>query len=170
MQVNNVKYFDLNALPPHAPSILIEGASRFAKYWLSAGTALGLYRDNDLIEGDTDIDIAMIGYDGIEKEIRGKMADYELLRTTHHEDKPMQLAYRKNEVIFDIYIHWPEGDNYVNYGERGKQIMPARIYKQAMKLPTKYGDFYFPDPIEEYLTIRYGSDWHIPQRIKPHYV
>ena len=33
------------------------------KYWISAGTLLGIYRDNDFLKDDTDIDIEITSDD-----------------------------------------------------------------------------------------------------------
>lgn len=147
--------------------ILIEGTSKLSMpYWLSAGTALGLYRDKDFIQGDTDIDVAMVGYDGIEQDLMRDLGEYLMFRRVALGDKLMQLAFKAKGVIFDVYIHWEDEDNYVNIAGSGKTIMPKRIY-DTVKVETKYGTFPFPNPPEEYFEIRYGKDWRTPQDKKP---
>lgn len=144
-----------------------EVAKKFDNYWISAGTALGLYRDGDFIKGDTDIDIAMEGHDDIEQEVRSKMEGYGMVREMYHNGKVMQLAFHKDGVLVDIYFHWPEGENLVNHADRGRTIVPAEVYRKTKKIKTKYGILPFPNPPEKYFEIRYGKDWKVPQDKKP---
>lgn len=164
--VTNYPCLKIEPLNEYAVEILNEAITLKREFWMSAGTALGLYRDGDFIEGDTDIDIAMKGYDGIDKEILDTFQGFELARSAYCQGKPMQLALIKKGVILDIYFHWEEGENYVNYNDNGKTIMPKEIYTPVM-LDTKYGKLPFPNPPERYFEIRYGADWKIPQDKKP---
>ena len=165
MEVRHLRSFSVQPMGDNAEQVL-KKAVDFLKvpYWMSAGTALGLYRDGDFVPGDTDIDIALVGYDGIEKD----MPPFELIRTVYHEGKPQQLAYMEDGIIFDVYIHWSEGDDYVNYNERGKQRMPKWMYDEQTFIETKYGRLPFPKDPEKYFEIRYG-DWQTPQNKKAHY-
>ena len=168
MEVTNLKPFKLEPIDKElAGKVLLEGVSKLnIPYWVSAGTALGLYRDKDFIDGDTDIDIAMVGFEGIDKSIKERL-DFEEIRNVYHEGRPQQIALRKDGIIFDIYIHWQEGDDYVNYGESGRQRMPLYMYNDLKTINTKYGELNFPSNPEEYFRIRYGEDWSIPQNKKP---
>ena len=170
MEVKNLKSFRIGAIDKQvAGETLIEGIVALnLPYWVSAGTALGLYRDKEFIDGDTDVDIAMIGFEGIDTFIRERLVGFDEIRNVYHEGKPQQLAFMKNNTIFDIYLHWQENDTYVNYGEMGKQVMPVYMYSSLKKLDTKYGELNFPSDPEEYFKIRYG-DWQIPQNKKAHY-
>lgn len=166
MEVKNLRPFIIEPLDKDKVGDVLKDAIRKlnAPYWVSAGTALGLYRDGDFVPGDTDIDIALVGYDGIEKD----MPLFELIRTVYHEGKPQQLAYMDGGIIFDVYIHWSEGDDYVNYNERGKQRMPKWMYDEQTFIETKYGKLPFPKDPEKYFEIRYG-DWKTPQNKKANY-
>jgi hypothetical protein len=165
MEVKNNRNFQILPLNENAEKVLREATEQLkVKYWMSAGTALGLYRDKDFVEGDTDIDIALVGYEGVEKDL----LDWEIIRTVYHEGKPQQIAYVKDGVIFDVYIHWLEGDDYVNYGESGKQRMVKWMYDEQVILETKYGLLPFPKDPEKYFEIRYG-DWKVKQDKKANY-
>lgn len=61
--------------------------------WISAGTALAIYRDGKLIEADTDIDVAIYGKDYTEK-IAQKFfeKDFNLIRAADKNNKPQQRA------------------------------------------------------------------------------
>lgn len=172
MEVRNHKPFKLEPIDKEiAGRIFIEGIGKLdMPYWVSAGTALGLYRDKDFIDGDTDVDIAMIGYDGIDEDIRKRLTGFEPIRDVYHEGKPQQLAFIKEGIIFDIYIHHKQGEEYLNYGDRGIQKMPAYMYEETKVYVTKYGDIDFPNNPEEYFKIRYGDDWQTPQNKKPNFV
>jgi hypothetical protein len=169
MEVKNLKSFRTDPIDKDiAGKVLIDGINKLnLPYWVSAGTALGLYRDKDFIDGDTDVDIAMIGFEGIDNIIRESLG-FEEIRNVYHEGKPQQLAFRSNDIIFDIYIHWQENNDYVNYGEMGKQRMPVYMYSNLKSITTKYGNLNFPSDPEEYFKIRYG-DWQTPQSKKAHY-
>lgn len=167
MEIINHKPFQLKPLPDNAGEVLSEVTKRLQfNFWLSAGTALGLYRDGDLIANDTDLDVAVVGWEGIGEAIKEQVG-WEVLREVNYQGKPQQIAFIKDELIFDVYIHWPEGDNMVNYGESGKQVMPKWMYNSLKWKDTKYGLMPFPSDPEAYFKIRYGDDWQTPQEKKP---
>lgn len=138
--------------------------------WVSAGTALGLYRGDGLIEGDTDLDVAMLGFEGVEERLHRILlpAGFTHIRSVHCDGLPMQLAYMARDTIFDIYLHWPEGDSYVNRVPAGKTVMPRSMYDRLIDLPTPLGTFAFPGDIEGYLSKRYGN-WRVPSASKSAY-
>lgn len=166
MEVKNHKPFSVQPMNLDNAKAVLEKAIKHlkVKFWMSAGTALGLYRDGDFIEGDTDIDIALLGYKGIENDL----FNWDIIRTVYHEGKPQQIAYMEDGVIFDVYIHWAEGDDYVNYNERGKQKMPKWMYDEQVMIDTKYGQLPFPKDPKKYFKIRYG-DWQVKQNKKANY-
>lgn len=147
---------------------IFEDIKRLKKpFWVSAGTLLGFFRDGDLIEGDTDVDIALEGFDGVENYILETFKDYEVVRTVHNDDKVMQIALYKNENLLDVYIHWVKGENLENIGESGITRMNKNILRNTELFPTKFGFLPFPKQTEKYLKIRYGADWQIKQDKKP---
>lgn len=172
MILNNVRGFCLKPLDDKAPDVLKAGIENIKgfDYWVSAGTVLGFYRDKDFIKGDTDIDVEMLN-DGISKQdIIKAMKGFELIREIEHEGKPQQLAFIKNEVIFDIYFYKVVGDNIVNENEHGTMKVPYKFVKDLKQIKTKYGSFPAPSPIEEYLEYRYGKDWKTPSNKKGIYL
>lgn len=159
MEVKNHKHFTLKPLDKQkAGEVLQEVVKKLPRYWVSAGTALGLYRDKDFITGDTDIDVEMFGEDAVD-------LDYPLIRTVTHEGKIQQRAYMINDTIFDIYFYYKEGDEYVNYNEQGEMRFPCHYFDTLEMINTKYGTLPFPSPIEDYLKYRYG-DWQTPSNKK----
>lgn len=154
---------------PH--TTLLKGLERIKKFhhWVSAGTALGLYRDKDLIPNDTDIDVEIMlpyGYLLDFNELEGFVP----LKFETHEGRPMQRAYTDmaNGVIFDIYFMYTgvkEGMVF-NLNDFGEMCLPAKFFEKPELLETKYGKMPFPSPIEDYLLYRYGKNWKIPMEKK----
>jgi fukutin len=171
MDIRNYTYFTPIPINKDAAGkVLIDGISKLnMPYWVSAGTALGFYRNGDFIDGDTDVDIAMLGHDGIAAEIRSLLNDYYLIREVYHDGKVMQLAFVMDNTIFDIYIHWKSGEDYINVAESGLQRQPCYMYDNLSTIETKYGTFNMPSDPEKYFEIRYGEDWRTPQEKKAHF-
>ena len=147
--------------------ILKEGGdilTRLTKfYWLSAGTALGVYRDQGLIDHDTDIDVGMYGlhYDpNIEREFF--KADFKLVRAMDKDGRPMQRAWQKELVIFDIGFYYEDMPgkltNYVDYSSITKE--KAWITNHTMV--TYQDQLYYLPQMPEYVIWRYGDTWQTP--------
>ena len=153
MQIWSSEKLKINPLNNNASKVFLDVVKRLSKvkYWVSAGTALGLYRDGDFIKDDTDLDFAFIGC-----EIKDLFDDYELVRAITYKGRPMQLCYLRDGVLVDFYFHYEEDGKYINYSENGKQVMEMDVYDNLKILKTKYGMLPFPDP-EKYLKIRYGN-------------
>jgi len=165
MEVKNYKSFSIQPLTDKAGEVFKRGIERMpCPYWVSAGTALGLYRDKDFIKGDTDLDIECLGYDGIDDDILEAL-DFTLIRTVDHEGKIMQMAFLEDDTIFDIYFYYEEDGVYRNHNEQGIMDFPKHYFDNLEMIQTKYGELPFPSPIEDYLKYRYG-DWQTPSNKK----
>ncbi len=138
------------------------------EWWISSGTAIGLFRDGDFIPEDTDIDVGvkLDWNDDVNiKFIKG----FSLVRSIFYGHRPMQLAFNDEAsdkddalyLIFDIYFYYDRGDDFlVNFCDRGEWHYP----KMPIKLvDTKYGKLPFMSPVDDYLLKRYGEDWRIPK-------
>ena len=69
MRIMNHRNFVLRPLNTlFAPDVLKQ-TYLLDDYYISGGTLLGMHRDGDFIAGDSDIDIDVIGYNGIDKYI-----------------------------------------------------------------------------------------------------
>lgn len=133
------------------------------KWWMSAGTALGLYRDGDFIKEDTDIDIGVLG---------GEIVEIPTLiefRQTFWRGKIMQQAFKdKNNMILDVFHYYDDviPNKLFAASELGYIVKPLFNIKE---LDTKYGKLPFLNPIEDYLTDRYG-DWETPTGFKGNHI
>jgi hypothetical protein len=139
------------------------------EWWMSSGTALGLYRDGDFIVGDTDIDVGVRAKRGQEHI---KIDGLRLCRTMEWGDLPIQTAYfdDENKCIFDIGYYYEDlvDGKLISVSEYGSIyydtpyiIKPSFIIEW---LPTKYGNLPFPHPIETYLKNRFGEFWETPKK------
>ena len=169
MKVLHYKPFVIRQLKTfeHPEEVLFDGLDRLKRHhvWVSSGTMLGLYRDKDFIPNDTDIDVGIWG-GPTREEILKDMEGYRLIREVEHEEKPMQLAFEKDDLIFDIYFYYEEGKTLKNTNEMGEMVKPKYLFETLGELETKYGTIPTPNPLEEYLNIRYGKDWKIPSNKK----
>jgi len=168
--IRRVFHYKPKPLDDNAGNILKDVVSKLkCHYWLSAGTALGLWRDKDLLPNDTDIDIAIEGYKGIEKDLQAWLPDYKLFRYATHSFNTMQMAFVKDGTCIDFYIYWPDKRWLVNVGEYGRVMFPATMLRNTVTVATKYGGLNMPNPPDEYLRIKFGDDWMIPQNKKGKY-
>ena len=172
LQIKNYPNLKIKPLKEDSWILLKWVAERLTMpYWISAGTALGLYRDDDFIPGDTDIDFAMEGYKGVDSDLKKCLRKsllkkgYEIVRTIYEDGRPMQIAFMIDGTIIDFYFHWRNGENLENHGESGWTRMKADICLKPQFILTKYGRY--PIPQREYFKIRYGDDWQTPQDKKP---
>lgn len=167
MEIVNHKKFALLPLNGNAPEVLRQAHFLEVKYWLGGGTLLGLYRDGDFIPGDTDIDIEVEGFSHIDTVLKSTFEHMDLIRTVHHEGRLMQMAFIYRDVIFDIYVLWPNGNTMINHNDMGVMETPAHFYEDELgELKTQYGVFPCPSPLDDYLAVRYGPDWQTPARHK----
>ena len=144
------------------------------RWWLSTGTALGLYTDKDFIPPDTDIDISILVRRNdpmnivIYNTLLQKFSSFTPIRTMYIEGlhTPVQLALQNNEgIILDFYFTYDgyhEG-YYTFWNDSGYCLKPKHLINNVTLLPTKYGDYPMPSPIEEYLEVRFGKGWKVPK-------
>lgn len=170
--------FDTNTkMPNGADSVMFECCEILKdlniNYRISDGTILGIYRNGEFIAHDNDIDVEIIDDNkvaSIEKAFKKRKMI--LGRKVIYKNKLQQLIYYTNEnIIFDIVIwHLNENDGKLyNYSERDyERVQDAKFFqKDKMEFIEFKGNKYpMPSPIEEWLEMRYGTDWRIPKTYK----
>lgn len=148
---------------PHAAEVLAAGADLLdgigLRWWLSAGTALGVVRDGRLIPHDTDLDVGVLGHAGVldRLHLAFAAAGWPLARQTSY-----QRAYRYRDVILDIYAYRREGDQLVADTEHGRLAKPARLFDELALMEFAGRLYPVPSPPEAYLQVRYGPGWRTP--------
>lgn len=135
------------------------------KWCLAFGSALGLYRDKEIIPEDTDIDVAVLVDDktDIQDLIDRLSKEFFYLRSVTRENEQHQSAFTdKSGFIFDVCFYYPYDGKWISYCDEGYWVDD---FKKIEKIETKYGKLPFPGEIEKYLEDRYG-DWQIKQAKK----
>lgn len=152
------------------------------KYCLTAGTLLGIVREDRLLPWDTDLDIRIFRED-IKKFSRAiwkiRFAGY-LVRTRCQEyhDPPLKKGekrilkifqkanfLKKGTVVMDCFIATRKNAEYI-WSCGGpklytKKSVPARFYDETHSLLFRGKSYSVPKETESYLTFRYG-DWQTP--------
>lgn len=136
-------------------------------YWVSAGSTLGLVREREgYIKYDTDIDVEVLCDEKFDElKLRDTMLDngFKIIRRMTNDNDVMQLAFIKEDIIFDIYFYYDNNTtNYVNYNEHGTLLMPRRFVINRGLYEKLNKRWVVPTPVEEYLEYRYGVNWRIP--------
>lgn len=140
------------------------------KWYVAFGTALGLHRDGEFIPDDTDFDVAVVvdtdeDLNAVQGLIEAFKSKLRYLRTVQCDGKHMQAAFvHESGMIFDLcfmYRGYKDG-HYTTFADKGafhdREDMCIPVWRE-----TKYGWLPFPDKTEDYLTLRYDSDWQTPK-------
>lgn len=137
------------------------------KYWLGGGTALGIYRDNDFIKEDTDIDVEV--YDAQEQidliEHIFQSEGFSLVRKVIGEDNTInQVAYwdNKNETLFDINLY-KQDVGYITYWSEGLGLLklPESFLQLISDIEFKGKKYPMINP-DIYLPWVFGKSWKTP--------
>jgi phosphorylcholine metabolism protein LicD len=136
------------------------------KYYLSEGTALGLYRSGDLIDWDDDIDIGMeeSQYNIFVKKCLPELISkgYYLTYYYHPSINGYILGFNKDKQLIDIE-NVKVGEKCISkYGKLCDELLP-HIQKVTEK---EWKGRKFPVPEESYYVYLYGKDWKIPKKTK----
>lgn len=161
----------------NAIKVLEEGTGILKKcsvtHWLSAGTALGAYRDGfskEFVGRDTDIDVGVCVDDQEEtyRTLRQvfENAGYTLVRTYKGNWKWSQLCMQKDGIWFDIYFFYKEGDTLCSYTDNGIMKKPRDMIVKMDTVIINDKPYAVPGPIEDYLMLRYGPNWRTPPSAK----
>ena len=137
------------------------------RYYFSEGTALGLYRDGDLIDWDDDIDIAMDEeqYNKFIKKCLPELISKGYYSLYHHFIYSLNhnlLSFLKNGQLIDIE-NVKKGNKCISkLGKLCDELLP-----HIQKLTEKpWRGRMFPVPEESYYAYLYGKDWRIPRKTK----
>jgi phosphorylcholine metabolism protein LicD len=160
--------------PVDAKRIMAEGCDLLTelgiKHWLSAGTALGAYRDglsDEFLNRDTDIDVGVLGSDTLGQIVPAfENAGFKRVRVYPVQNLWAQCAMEKDSILFDIYFFNEHDEIVVNINEYGMMIKPRYMIQRLGELEIDGRTYPVPRPIESYLELRYGMDWKTPKKEK----
>lgn len=152
---------------PHAVDVLSRGCDILdefgAMWWLSAGTMLGIHRDGRLIPHDTDLDVGSL-------ETEKRFDEMDELFFSHgfriYRAMPYQRAYVYLGVIFDVYSFHRDGDKLLAHTDGGTQVKKWAHFENLGEVEFGGRTYKTPNPVEDYLEVRYGPTWKIPKTQK----
>lgn len=127
-------------------------------FWITEGTALGMYRDGDIIPWDTDVDASI--YEDQLPKLHEKVIPEMLRRGCRvMRNSPFSLIRNGTHIDIDVVgsgrkcmaVGWPRPcEDHMPYIEPFNTVENnGRVYKV---------------PGEQYLAFVYGSDWRTPRR------
>jgi len=134
-------------------------------YHVSAGTALGIYRDDGFIAHDTDLDFAVLVESDISDEIIEAMKGFELVYKVFDDNKVHQVVFvdkGNKRCLVDVELYYIDDTHMTHYKPEG--IIKLKKY-QSFEHKFKDMAVRLPYPIEDYLTERYG-EWKTPAKAK----
>lgn len=147
--------------------VLDDGYTQLDEHkWIDSGTLIGLYRDGKYIDHDTDIDVNITRYK--DNKERVKLEGFDLALETTWQDYPMQSAFIKNDIIFDVYYFYTgiEKEVAVNYNMEGIIHLPMKYVDQLQDFAFKNKVYRIPNHIQDYMVWRFGHDWQTPKKNK----
>ena len=135
-------------------------------FFLRQGTCLGPIRDNDLIPWDDDVDLgSVIGLHGLtEKTIDIVAAAFEengYVLNVGRTDHNIYVEMTKQSNKMDWNCYWIFDDHIFHYP--GVRI-PLHLFTDLKEIDFIGEKFLVPNPPEEYLSIKYGSNWMTPKK------
>lgn len=143
------------------------------RYWLDAGTLLGIYRDGTLEhEHDTDIGVFVDDFETIDA-LRDEMAkkfDSLIGRFIYYPDYPIITSWGNDKgVVHGDILYWykvPDTRLMYCHGSYLPFSMPERFFDKFIEMDFRgYDDdtlFTIPAKTKEYLKYYYGKQWDVP--------
>ena len=146
------------------------------KYWIEAGTLLGIIRDGDLIPWDYDADIG-INAESINDIMKLKMkffprylikkkfietgwlpGNVRVIKVKTTWEKIKQLNFH-----LDLFCLYRVENNYRWSDSNALKHVNRKFYDKLDIIDWEGRKIYIPSNVEEYLTLRYG-DWKSPKK------
>jgi len=134
------------------------------KFWLSNGTLLGCIRENDFIEHDPDIDVAMWYNDWSDDILPLFLAnDFTLYKEYGINHEELQYSFFRGGIKFDIFFLKRLGSEVYQPLFRGDEIIHYVFPKFKLEQCNFNGGLYFiPSNARTMLVTQYGDDWRTP--------
>lgn len=153
-------------------------ACHHCKWWLDAGTCLGVVRKSDFLSLEDDFDIALpsthVGlWNTLIKDFIA--VGFQLEKERVYKDRKVTMGFKGHGETLDLFFYYEQGEYFWHpiFGRddngRGGKYRIFRIEKFSKHLfsvrkPVVFKErlCFLPNPPEQYLKERYGDDWRIP--------
>jgi len=141
------------------------------EYWLSCGTLLGFYRDNDFIGHDKDTDVC-INIDCLSKYLIQKLisAGFLIKHKFGRIHNGFEIAIVKNNVKTDLFFFYKKENYwyhsvYANFTKKDS-LKYDYVFNPFELKENKFLNHFFvtPDDIESVLIQQYGTNWKTPNK------
>lgn len=146
--------------------------SLVCKWWLDAGTCLGVVREKDFLKGDYDIDIGIASEFSSLKDMlinSFESVSAKLVKERYCRDRLVTLGFKRLGVKLDLFFYHQENGfiwhALYKHGIFHPVVFDAKLFSKLKKVVFKERTCYLPNPPEAYLGARYGEDWRIPKSI-----
>ena len=146
------------------------------KYWLEAGTLLGILRDGDLIPWDYDADLGILAQSADEiMKLRSKFfPNYWIKRRKIQSHwipgdmraikvKTLWEKIRQINFHVDLFCVYPVQDKYRWVDSNALKHVDRKYYDTLSTIEWEGRTINIPNHAEEYLSLRYGN-WKIPEQ------
>jgi hypothetical protein len=136
------------------------------EFFLDAGTLLGIYRNGEFIDHDTDIDFAII-IDPT-KQMVFPTPDWQLVAVWNYRNLPMQRAYLYKGIVVDFYFYYSNFEEGIilNHNDHGVLRLKSEYCESPTLFDFKNMKVRLPGRPEKVLESEYGDDWRIPKHSK----
>jgi glycerol-3-phosphate cytidylyltransferase len=134
-------------------------------YWLTDGTLLGYYRENNLIGHDTDTDIGIMFKDFKPTTLRRlQQQGFEIYHTFGYPENSFEIALTRKGIKTDLFFFYERGDKlYHSAFLKGKQRIDYEYDRFDLQDIDFLGHkFSAPSNILKYVTTKYGPGWQTP--------
>lgn len=150
------------------------------RWWLEAGTCLGVIREGDFIRHDPDLDIGIAPgqtakWDAVRDALLAE--GFDLYKEWREGKRKIELSMSFKGLKVDLFWFYEKGKDYWHgaygpsaEGKWGSQmvflphVFPARLFANLKELIFRGNRCFVPSPPEEYLSRRYGKDWRVPNK------
>jgi len=126
------------------------------------GLVLGYVRHNDVVHGDTDVDLAVC------KELTDVEWNRLFMALRKHgfncKNLKQDFVYARRQTKFNMWLYHKKGNFYESFPPTApgvKFVEKARWYNK-IQMVKFLGEIYpMPNHLEDYVAARYGADWEV---------